>query len=181
VQGIDIDGAHISNDLVALNPCVVIDATNGGSVRIRNSMVLGWDGRMGTVAGSGEVMVDNCHFIANGEPPVAPPTFTTTGWAVTGTGNFTLRSCHFRTIQPYLSLGASLVRAVVTGNMCSDTTFNVTNSMTTGIAVVANNTGDGTVYVGKDARLVPITGGAKLQVRNPGTGLWADGDSWTNP
>jgi Pectate lyase superfamily protein len=37
------------------------------------------------------------------------------------------------------------------------------------------------VYIGIDARLVSITGGAKLQVRNPSTGVWADGDQWTNP
>ena len=37
------------------------------------------------------------------------------------------------------------------------------------------------VYVGTDARLVAISGGAKLQVRNTGTGLWADADQWTNP
>jgi hypothetical protein len=37
------------------------------------------------------------------------------------------------------------------------------------------------VYVGADLRLVPITGGGKLQARNPGTNTWADVDQWTNP
>jgi hypothetical protein len=37
------------------------------------------------------------------------------------------------------------------------------------------------VYIGTDARLVAITGGMKIQARNPGTNTWADADSWTNP
>jgi hypothetical protein len=35
--------------------------------------------------------------------------------------------------------------------------------------------------IGDDLRLVPITGGGKLQARNPGTNTWADVDQWTNP
>jgi hypothetical protein len=37
------------------------------------------------------------------------------------------------------------------------------------------------IYIGRDARLVAISGGTKLQVRNASTGVWIDGDSWTNP
>jgi hypothetical protein len=35
--------------------------------------------------------------------------------------------------------------------------------------------------IGTDLRLVPLTGGGKLEARNPGTGLWATADQWTNP
>jgi hypothetical protein len=38
-----------------------------------------------------------------------------------------------------------------------------------------------TFYIGTDARLVAIAGGVKMEVRNPGTGLWASADQWTNP
>jgi hypothetical protein len=60
----------------------------------------------------------------------------------------------------------------VTGNVH----LNHSNLVTAGVGVTF-----APVYVGTDMRLVAITGGAKLQVRNPGTGLWADGDQWTNP
>jgi hypothetical protein len=36
-------------------------------------------------------------------------------------------------------------------------------------------------YIGRDARLTPISGGAKLEARNTGTGTWAEVDRWTNP
>ena len=47
--------------------------------------------------------------------------------------------------------------------------------------VVASGSTFQPVYIGTDARLVSITGGAKLQARNPGTNTWADVDQWTNP
>ena len=137
-QGIDIDGVHLSNTNPASDPCVTIDGTNTGSARIHNSMMLGWDGRMGTVAGSGDVTVDNCYFLGTGPFVGAPPSFGTTGWAVTGAGNFAMRGCAFRTTQTHVSLGATLGHAVVTGNMASGT-FNVTNGISTA-AVIANNT-----------------------------------------
>ena len=37
------------------------------------------------------------------------------------------------------------------------------------------------IYIGSDARLVPISGGAKLEVRNTGTGVWVEAARWTNP
>jgi hypothetical protein len=179
-QGIDFDGIHSSNNQTSPQPNLVVDSSNTGSVRIHNSMFLAWNGKFGTVAGSGNVMVDNCHCIADPNPGTTPAVFAATGWAVTGTGNFALRTCAFRTTQTHLSLGASLTRAVVTDNLCSDV-FQVTNSMAAGFAVIANNTGGGTVYIGADARLVAISGGAKLQARNTSTGTWADVDQWTNP
>ena len=62
----------------------------------------------------------------------------------------------------------------------------LTRSGTSEVKVTDGASGTGnlvasTIYMGTDARMVPITGGAKLQVRNPGTGLWADADQWTNP
>jgi hypothetical protein len=36
-------------------------------------------------------------------------------------------------------------------------------------------------YISPDLRFVPITGGAKIQVRNAGTNAWVDADQWTNP
>jgi hypothetical protein len=50
-----------------------------------------------------------------------------------------------------------------------------------GANIIAHQCGDPTVYIGTDARLVAITGGTKLQVRNATTGVWVDADSWTNP
>lgn len=38
-----------------------------------------------------------------------------------------------------------------------------------------------TIYVGTDARLVPVSGGVKLEVRNTGTGTWLEAARWTNP
>jgi hypothetical protein len=37
------------------------------------------------------------------------------------------------------------------------------------------------LYMGPDLRFVPITGGAKIQVRDAGTNAWVDADQWTNP
>ena len=37
------------------------------------------------------------------------------------------------------------------------------------------------LYIGPDLRLVSITGGGKMQARDPSTGLWVDADQWTNP
>jgi hypothetical protein len=37
------------------------------------------------------------------------------------------------------------------------------------------------LLIGPDLRLVSITGGGKLQARNPSTNIWADVDQWTNP
>ena len=50
-----------------------------------------------------------------------------------------------------------------------------------GTKLLVTQIGEDAVYVGPDARLVSISGGAKLQVRNIGTGVWADVDQWTNP
>ena len=36
-------------------------------------------------------------------------------------------------------------------------------------------------YIGPDLRFVWITGGAKIQARNPATNTWADKVQWTNP
>lgn len=38
-----------------------------------------------------------------------------------------------------------------------------------------------TLYIGTDARLVPVSGGAKLETRNTGTGIWVESARWTNP
>ena len=38
-----------------------------------------------------------------------------------------------------------------------------------------------TVYIGTDARLTPLTGGVKLEVRNAGTGVWVEATRYTNP
>jgi hypothetical protein len=51
--------------------------------------------------------------------------------------------------------------------------YNFTESGTFGLAPA--------VYVGRDMRLTPISGGAKLEARNTGTGTWAEVDRWTNP
>jgi hypothetical protein len=37
------------------------------------------------------------------------------------------------------------------------------------------------VPIGTDARLVPISGGAKLEARNTSTGVWVEAARWTNP
>jgi hypothetical protein len=39
----------------------------------------------------------------------------------------------------------------------------------------------GTIYVGTDARLVAVSGGVKLEVRNTGTGVWVEATRYTNP
>lgn len=171
MQGIDLDGTYLGYGTLR------ITSAFAGSVRIHNSMFFQGGGQFAIVEGIGDVTMDNCYF--ESVIGITPPTFATTGVAVTGTGNFTLRDCTFHTIQPYLSLGASLNRAIVVGNMCSDTTFSITNSMTAGF-VIANNTG-GTAYVGTDARLVPVSGGVKLEARNTGTGVWVEAARWTNP
>jgi len=183
-QGIDIDGVHLATSsgiAAAPNICVQIDSTNSGSVRIHNSMMYNSLGTFGTVAGSGEVMVDGTYcFGSSLSGGTATTTFGTTGWAVTGTGNFTMRDCTFRTTQTHVSLAATLTKAIVTGNLCTDT-FVVTNNMAAGSAVIDANTGSNTVYVGSDFRLVAVAGGAKIQARNTGTNTWADMDQWTNP
>lgn len=38
-----------------------------------------------------------------------------------------------------------------------------------------------THYIGTDARLVAVSGGVKLEVRNAGTGVWVEATRWTNP
>jgi hypothetical protein len=50
-----------------------------------------------------------------------------------------------------------------------------------GTGLLTSEIGDSTAYIGTDLRLVSITGGGKLQARNPGTNTWADVDQWTNP
>ncbi len=176
--GVDIDGAIIKPYAA---PAIIIDATNNGAVKISNSTIESEDGTFGTVAGTGNVSVNSCHFLPDlVTGGITPTPFGTTGWAVTGSGNFSLRDCTFRTTQTHVSLGSSLTRAVVTGNLCSDT-FNVTNNMAAGSAVIDGNTGQGTVYVGADARLVAISGGVKLEVRNTGTGTWVEATRYTNP
>src|SRR4029077_15597353 len=105
-QGIDIDGVHLASNS-GTNVCVQIDSTNSGSVRIHNSMMYNSLGTFGTVAGSGEVTVDGTYcFGSSLSGGTATSTFGTTGWAVTGTGNFTMRDCTFRTTQTHVSLGA---------------------------------------------------------------------------
>lgn len=37
------------------------------------------------------------------------------------------------------------------------------------------------VYVGRDMRLTAVSGGAKLEARNIGTGIWVEAARWTNP
>jgi hypothetical protein len=177
MQGIDIDGVWITLNAIG------VANTFAGDLRIHNSMFFCPGGQFGSVDGSGDVTVDNCDFVCGNS--LTPPTLSTTGWTVRGTGNFTLRNCVFHVIQPCnVSLGASLIGAIVVGNMSSDTAFHITNNL--GVAaVIGNNTGGEnhaqTLYIGADLRLVPITGGGKLQARNPGTNTWADVDQWTNP
>jgi hypothetical protein len=47
------------------------------------------------------------------------------------------------------------------------------------VAGVLSDTG--TLYIGTDARLVSVTGGVKLEVRNAGTGTWVEATRYTNP
>jgi hypothetical protein len=181
-QGIDIDGVHLSSTTgwaPAPNLMFQIDGTNTGSVRIHNCMMVEDFGTFGTVAGSGEATVDNCVFIGDAAS-MTPPTFATTAVAVTGTGRFALRNCVFRTIQTHVSLGGSLVRAVLTGNMATGGTFTFSNGIGTN-AMIASNSGSDTVYVGTDMRLVAVSGGAKLEARNTATGVWVEAARWTNP
>ena len=175
-QGVDIDGILCSTSAATTEADITIAASNTGNLRIQNSQIFSWNGNFGVVAGSGGVTVNNCEFIGNG----GPQTFAQTGWAVTGSGYFSLRDCTFLSTQTHLTLGSSVTRAVVTGNMTSGT-FTFTNSMGAGQAVILGNSGGDTVYVGADARLVAISGGVKLEVRNTGTGTWIEGTRYTNP
>lgn len=131
--GIDIDGVHLTTSYG-----VIIESTNSGSVRLHSSIILTFSGAFGIVNGSGEVTVDDCYFFGSSDSGVTPTVFPATGWAVTGTGNFALRDCTFRTTQTHVSIGASIGHAVVTGNMNSGT-FTVTNGISTA-AIIANNT-----------------------------------------
>lgn len=150
MQGIDIDGVWITMNKIS------VASTFQGTCRIRNSMFFCPGGEFGSVNGSGVVTVDNCIFECGNS--ITPPTVATTGWTVIGNGYFALRNCHFHVIQPCnVNLGASIQRAIVVGNMSSDTEFHIINSMSAG-AVIGNNMmtdnlGNRNVNIGADMRL----------------------------
>lgn len=68
----------------------------------------------------------------------------------------------------------------VTSNVGVDHSF-IKNGGTNLICSELGTDQANTRYIGTDARLVSISSGAKLQVRNTSTGVWADADQWTNP
>ena len=56
-----------------------------------------------------------------------------------------------------------------------------TNHWQMGIVPLLTSQQVSSLYIGTDLRLIPISGGGKLQARNPSTNTWADRDQWTNP
>ena len=136
-QGVEFNGVSLTTASGA--PNIKISSANTGSVRVSNSLFFNSNGVFASVDGSGVVSVEGSYFFANISGGIGSTTFTgVKAWDVAGTGNFAMRGCTFRTSQTHVSLGASLTRAIVTGNMCSDV-FNVTNGIGTH-AVIANNT-----------------------------------------
>jgi hypothetical protein len=161
---------------------VTVDSTHTGVFYLKNCEIAATGtGKFGAIASGGATVVDGCSF---GEGAyvtgVVPTPHGSTGWVITGTGNFAMRDCYTNTSQTHVSLAATLNRAVVTGNMASDT-FVVSNSMVPGRFIISGNTGETAVYIGADARLVSISGGVKLEVRNTGTGTWLEATRYTNP
>jgi hypothetical protein len=56
-----------------------------------------------------------------------------------------------------------------------------TNHWQMGITPLLTSSQISSLYIGTDLRLVALSGGGKLQARNPATNTWVDADSWTNP
>lgn len=68
--------------------------------------------------------------------------------------------------------------AVVLQNVGISSTFTKTGGATFYCTELGANS---PLYIGTDARLVAVSGGAKLEARNTGTGTWVEAARWTNP
>jgi hypothetical protein len=87
--------------------------------------------------------------------------------SITGNSGYTTG-----TSVPFIYL-ANCTGMTVTGNGQSG----FSDVLTVGSGVTATSP----VYIGIDARLVPVSGGAKLEVRNTSSGTWIEAARWTNP
>jgi hypothetical protein len=69
------------------------------------------------------------------------------------------------------------------GNTRMNTSYGAAGagSTLTAANLTATTSTAGTAYIGTDARLVAISGGVKLEVRNTGTGTWVEATRYTNP
>jgi hypothetical protein len=68
------------------------------------------------------------------------------------------------------------------GNVTMNTTYGAAGGAPTfkGNILAAQATAN-VFYIGTDARLVPVSGGVKVEVRNITTGTWLEATRWTNP
>jgi hypothetical protein len=71
-------------------------------------------------------------------------------------------------------------------DLCSGVTrMNTTSGASGGPSYItgafSGNVNTNQLYIGTDARLVPVSGGVKLEARNTGTNTWLEAARWTNP
>lgn len=178
---------------------------SGGGVKIINTkinnafgLVNGIDLAVASGITTVDLLVANCSIENFTSYGIKGTTGTSSFW-----GNIVLTGNQFLTgagsaYAIYLSPtnAGDFTGVAITGNMASGIAGNPAISVTncTSLSLSGNvqsgftdlmTIGSGVtftpVYITGDLRFVSLTGGGKLQARNPGTGAWADKETWTNP
>jgi hypothetical protein len=80
--------------------------------------------------------------------------------------------------------GSSVLQPMIYLSNCSNVAVNG-NCQQSYTAMLGLGSGvtfaDSPIYIGRDARLVSVVGGVKLEARNTGTDTWVEAARWTNP